>query len=322
MPSTSFYQEPQAVSPFRPGALVIATLANPREKFWGAILHLSAEGLSLRGVDVASFDDLASQIKSGEPFTSGVVFFPMHRVERMELDLPEGNILSLAQRFAQKTGQDPAPLLVSDFSRAAGGGGGRRKRAVNYRQILTAPNQLTLLRMIFLPFIVINLVKHDFKWALALFILAGLSDGLDGLLARTLHQQTLLGQYLDPIADKLLMSTMFLVLSIERLIPWKYTVVVFSRDVSILLISGVLFMIAGLRDFRPSIFGKANTFAQVAAIFFVLLLLIEPVRWVWIARTTFLRATFIFTIVSAVHYAFLVQHRLHAHGPPSAIEKL
>ena len=191
---------------------------------------------------------------------------------------------------------------------------------MNFRQILTAPNQLTLLRMIILPFIVINVVKHDFKWALALFILAGMSDGLDGLLARTLHQQTLLGQYLDPIADKLLMSTMFLVLSIEGMIPWKYTVVVFSRDVSILLISGVLFMIAGLRDFRPSIFGKANTFAQVAAIFFVLLLLVEPVRWVWIARTIFLRATFIFTIVSAVHYALLVQHRLHAPAPTAAIK--
>ncbi|MGA2354726.1 MAG: CDP-alcohol phosphatidyltransferase family protein [Terriglobales bacterium] len=187
---------------------------------------------------------------------------------------------------------------------------------MNLRQILTAPNQLTLLRMIFLPFIVIDLLKQDYKWALALFIFAGLSDGLDGLLARTLHQQTLLGQYLDPIADKLLMSTMFLVLSIEHMIPWKYTVMVFSRDVSILLIGGVLFMIAGLRDFRPSIFGKANTFAQVAAIFFVLLLLIYPIQWVWVARTTFLRATFIFTIVSAVHYAFLVQHRLHEHAPP------
>src|SRR6202453_4765321 len=186
---------------------------------------------------------------------------------------------------------------------------------MNLRQILTAPNQITLLRMIFLPFIVINLLKQDFKWALALFVLAGVSDGLDGLLARTLHQQTLLGQYLDPIADKLLMSTMFLVLSIERMIPWKYPVVVFSRDISILMISGVLFMIAGLRDFRPSIFGKANTFAQVASIFFVMLLLVYPVRWIWIARTTFLRATFIFTIVSAVHYAFLVQHRLHQSAP-------
>jgi hypothetical protein len=115
VPSTSFYQEPQATTPFHQGALVIATLTNPREKFWGAILYLSSEGLSLRGVDVASFDNLASQIKRGEPFTSGVVFFPMHRLERMELDLPDGNILSLAQRFAQKTGQDPAPLLVSEF---------------------------------------------------------------------------------------------------------------------------------------------------------------------------------------------------------------
>jgi cardiolipin synthase len=190
---------------------------------------------------------------------------------------------------------------------------------VNFRQILTAPNQLTLLRMIFLPFIIIDLVKHDFKWALALFVLAGMSDGLDGLLARTLHQQTVLGQYLDPIADKLLMSTMFLVLSIERMIPWKFTVLVFSRDVSILLISGVLFMIAGMRDFRPSIFGKANTFAQVAAVFFVLLLLVKPIFMVQIAARIFLRATFLFTIVSAVHYALVVQQRLHAQPRPAAL---
>src|ERR1700677_1487410 len=190
---------------------------------------------------------------------------------------------------------------------------------MNLRQILTAPNQITLLRMIFLPFIVINLLKQDFKWALALFVLAGVSDGLDGLLARTLHQQTMLGQYLDPIADKLLMSTMFLVLSIERMIPWKYTVVVFSRDISILMISGVLFMIAGLRAFRPSVFGKANTFAQVAAVFFVLLFPIEPIVLVQIAIKVFLRATFIFTILSGVPYAFLVQHRLH-HAPVPALK--
>ena len=188
---------------------------------------------------------------------------------------------------------------------------------MNLRQILTAPNQLTLLRMIFLPFIVINVVKADYKWALGLFVLAGLSDGLDGLLARTLHQQTLLGQYLDPIADKLLMSTMFLVLSIEKQIAWKYTIVVFSRDVSILIISGVLFMIAGLRDFRPSIFGKANTCAQIGAVFFVLLLHVLTIRAVQIASIVFLRATFFFTIISAVHYALLVQQRLHEHGAPA-----
>jgi cardiolipin synthase (CMP-forming) len=187
-------------------------------------------------------------------------------------------------------------------------------------QVFTAPNQLTLLRMIFVPFVVIHLVDGHYLWALIIFIIAGFSDGLDGLLARTLHQQTLLGQYLDPIADKLLLSTMFLVLSILHQIPWKYTVVVFSRDISILAASAVLFAIAGLRDFRPSIFGKANTFSQISAVFFVLLLAVHRSRWIWIARTVFLRATFMFTILSALHYLILVQKRLraHAHALPPA----
>jgi cardiolipin synthase len=191
---------------------------------------------------------------------------------------------------------------------------------VKLSQLLTAPNQLTLLRMMFLPFIVINLVNRHYSWALTLFVLAGLSDGLDGLLARTLKQQTVLGQYLDPIADKLLLSTMFLVLSILHKIPWKFTVLVFSRDISILFASAVLYAIAVLRDFRPSIFGKANTFAQVAAVFFVMLLEVDRSRWVWIARLTFLRATFAFTIISGLHYVLLVGHRLHAtsHAVPGA----
>ena len=179
-------------------------------------------------------------------------------------------------------------------------------------QLLTAPNQLTLLRMVFLPFIVINLVAGHYQWALILFILAGISDGLDGLLARALKQQTTLGQYLDPIADKLLLSTMFMVLSILHKIPWKYTVLVFSRDISILCASAVLYAIAGLRDFRPSIFGKANTFAQVAAIFFVMLLQVDHARSIAISRTTFLRATFAFTIISGLHYVFLVGQRMRA----------
>jgi cardiolipin synthase len=189
---------------------------------------------------------------------------------------------------------------------------------VKLSQLLTAPNQLTLLRMMFLPFIVINLVEGHYSWALILFVLAGLSDGLDGLLARTLKQQTVLGQYLDPIADKLLLSTMFLVLSILHQIPWKFTVVVFSRDISILAASAVLYAIAGLRDFRPSIFGKANTFAQVAAVFFVLLLEIDQARWISIARLTFLRATFTFTIISAMHYVLVVGQRLRANAQPGS----
>ncbi len=186
---------------------------------------------------------------------------------------------------------------------------------MKFSPLLTAPNQLTLLRMVFVPFIIIHAVNGHYFWALALFVLAGLSDGLDGLLARKLKQQTRIGQYLDPMADKLLLSTMFLVLSVLHKIPWKFTVLVFSRDICIVAVSGVLYITAGFRDFRPSIFGKANTFAQVAAVFFVLLFQVYHVTWVAIARLTFLRATFAFTIVSGVHYVFLVGQRLRAHQP-------
>ena len=188
------------------------------------------------------------------------------------------------------------------------------KAALKISQFLSAPNQLTLARMVFLPFIVNKLLDHHYKGALILFLLAGLSDGLDGLLARRLHQQTLLGQYLDPIADKMLLSTSFLVLSVVGQIPWRFTVLVFTRDVGILLVSGVLYAIAGLRDFRPSIFGKANTFSQLAAVVFVMLLQFHPVKWVWIARVVSLRAVFAFTIISALHYVYLVGIRLRAMG--------
>jgi len=191
-------------------------------------------------------------------------------------------------------------------------------------QLLTTPNQLTLLRMLFLPFIVMTLLDQHYGMALTLFVLAGVSDGLDGLLARRLHQQTMLGQYLDPIADKLLLSTLFLVLSILHRIPWKYTVLVFSRDIAILVTSAVLYTIAGLRNFSPSIFGKANTCAQIAAIFFVMIFQVYPARAIWIARTVLLWATFAFTIISWVHYTFLVQTRLrgpHAAEPRSGKSK-
>lgn len=103
---------PAAGSPFRAGMMVLVTLGNPREKFWGAILSLTPEGLGLSGVELASFDDLVSLVKDGDPFSPSVVFFPMHRLERMELDLPDGNIPSLSQRFTSKTGLNPATALI------------------------------------------------------------------------------------------------------------------------------------------------------------------------------------------------------------------
>jgi hypothetical protein len=91
--------------------LVIVTLCNPREKFWGMILSLAPEGLSLSGAELASFEDLTVMVKDGEPFTPAVVFFPMHRIERAELDLPDGSLPSLSQRFLAKTGREPSAAL-------------------------------------------------------------------------------------------------------------------------------------------------------------------------------------------------------------------
>jgi cardiolipin synthase (CMP-forming) len=179
-------------------------------------------------------------------------------------------------------------------------------------QFWTAPNQLTLLRLLFVPFVMMNVLDGHYGWALGLFVAAGLSDALDGTLARWLKQRTLLGEYLDPIADKLLLSTLFLTLSFVHQIPWRYTVMVFSRDLSIVAIAGVLYVTVGIRDFRPSVFGKMNTFAQISAVFFVLLAQVVDFEFVRGGRRIFLYATFAFTIVSAVHYIFLVGQRIHA----------
>ena len=102
--------------PFLSGAVVIATLCNPREKFWGMVLALAAEGLSLSGAELASFEDLAVMVRDGEPFTPAVVFFPMHRIERVELDLPDGNLPSLSQRFFSKTGLEPSAALAPSIA--------------------------------------------------------------------------------------------------------------------------------------------------------------------------------------------------------------
>ena len=177
-------------------------------------------------------------------------------------------------------------------------------------QFWTAPNQITLLRLIFIPFVIMTVFDEQWMWALALLVAAGVSDALDGLLARTLHQQTLLGQYLDPIADKLLLSSLFLVLSFVKKIPWKYTILVFSRDLCIVATAVVLYAAVGFRNFRPSIYGKLNTGCQIGAIFFVVLAQVLQTPWVVYLEKLFLYATFTFTLVSGIHYVLLTGHRL------------
>jgi cardiolipin synthase (CMP-forming) len=178
-------------------------------------------------------------------------------------------------------------------------------------EFFTTPNQLTLARLFFIPFIIICIVEHRFHTALVLVIVAGLSDGLDGLAARMLHQKTRLGEYLDPIADKLMLSSLFLVLSFIHLIAWRYTVMVFSRDLAILVISAVLYTI-GLRDFRPGIFGKINTVCQIAAVFFTLLATVNSGEWIWMTQKVLLYSVFAFTLASAAHYVVLTGRRLKA----------
>ncbi len=185
-------------------------------------------------------------------------------------------------------------------------------------QFWTAPNQITLLRLIFIPFVIIAVFDGDWLWALGLLLAAALSDALDGLLARALHQQTLLGQYLDPLADKLLLSSLFLVLSFVKKIPWKYTVVVFSRDLCIVATAIVLYATVGFRDFRPSIFGKINTACQIAAVFFVVLWQVHPALWVQLLVKFFLYATFTFTTISGVHYVLITGHKLRKTQPKPA----
>jgi hypothetical protein len=105
--------------------MVVVTLGNPRDKFWGMILSLAPAGLSLSGIELASFEDFVVMVKDGEAFSPAVVFFPMHRIERVELDLADGSLPSLSQRFSAKTGLQPAALLSSrlagSFDNAAQG---------------------------------------------------------------------------------------------------------------------------------------------------------------------------------------------------------
>ncbi|HEX2328825.1 MAG TPA: CDP-alcohol phosphatidyltransferase family protein [Candidatus Angelobacter sp.] len=183
------------------------------------------------------------------------------------------------------------------------------------RQLTSTPNLLTLMRLVFVPLIVLAVVGNHYSWALGIFIVAGITDGLDGLLARLMKQQTQLGQYLDPIADKLLLSTMFLVLSFMHRIPWGVTVLVFSRDIIIVIICTLLYITGAMKSFPPSFFGKANTAAQIVTVPLVLANEIIPhVRWIETARHLFFNIVVILTVVSGVHYLWRVAMALRHTG--------
>jgi cardiolipin synthase len=180
------------------------------------------------------------------------------------------------------------------------------------KQFGAAPNLLTMLRLFTLPFLVITILDGNWGWAFGLLWVAGVSDGLDGLLARMLKQRTVLGQYLDPIADKLLLSTLFVVLTKVGVIPRYVTVLVFSRDLGILLIATLLFVTNTLRDFKPSLLGKLNTAVQILGVLTVMTCQVISRGWLVEMKGVLLWTIALLAPVSAAEYAWIVFRRVSA----------
>jgi cardiolipin synthase len=177
-------------------------------------------------------------------------------------------------------------------------------------QFRTTPNLLTLLRLFVIPFLVIAIPDGHWRLAFGLIMLAGLSDSLDGLLARLLSQRTKLGQYLDPITDKLLLSTLFLVLTHVGAIPRYVTVLVFSRDLGILVIAAVLYVTNTLREFEPSLFGKLNTFVQIVTVVGIMAAHVWTVPYLNDVTGALLNVVAVLAPLSAAQYAWIVVRKV------------
>ncbi len=173
-----------------------------------------------------------------------------------------------------------------------------------------------MLRLFALPFLVIVILDGHWVVGFSLMMVAGITDAFDGLLARWLHQHTRLGEYLDPIADKLLLSTLFLTLTHVGLIPRYVSVLVFSRDLGILLISTLLYVTNILRDFRPSFFGKMNTFVQIVVVVGVMGSQVWRVPHLPEVNLWLLRLIAVLAPLSAAQYAWIVVHRVSTPVEP------
>ncbi len=201
-------------------------------------------------------------------------------------------------------------------------------------KVVTVPNILTIIRMALIPVFVGALYYQRFGWALAVFVVAGVTDGLDGLFARRFNQYSPLGQILDPIADKLLLVTSFITLSMPSImapealvqphprhlpVPFWVTAAVISRDVFIVVGAAAINVVTGFRGFRPSWLGKTNTVVQIGAIVLILVAaLFPPLRGY---LPTVYTTVFAFAVVSGVHYVFWASKLMNeerAKGEPTA----
>ena len=167
---------------------------------------------------------------------------------------------------------------------------------------INIPNILTLIRILLTPLFVILLLKNLYSSALIVFTIAGITDGLDGFIARYFNQRTTLGAYLDPIADKLLLTAAYVSLAILDIIPPWLTVIVISRDV-LIAIGMFIFTMTNIRvEIKPSIVSKCTTVAQLLTVF--LTLLQTEIQGVSVLTYSLYWLTAMLTIMSGLHYVY------------------
>ncbi|CAN5456882.1 hypothetical protein BH10ACI3_BH10ACI3_23590 [soil metagenome] len=180
-------------------------------------------------------------------------------------------------------------------------------------KVMTVPNLLTFMRIGLIPVFAILLVYHREGWALIVFTIAGVSDGIDGFVARRFKQESELGTIIDPIADKLLMTTAFVMLTLASVVgtprhlpvPFWVTATVIGRDVAIITIAGAINVMTGFRGFKPSWLGKASTFVQVVGVMMILIAAVFPdLRGFYLPTVYTIVAAF--AVFSGIHYIFHV----------------
>ena len=178
---------------------------------------------------------------------------------------------------------------------------------------MNLPNTLTLIRVLLIPVFVIFLLNKQSGWALVTFAVAGITDAMDGLLARLTHQRTVLGAYFDPIADKILLSSAYITLAITEVLPSWLTVIVITRDV-IILTGFLIFILTDHRpEIRPSLISKITTTLQVSTI--LLALLQEYTSSLHLLTTIAIYGATLFTILSGAHYIYLGTRILNGRNP-------
>jgi cardiolipin synthase len=189
-------------------------------------------------------------------------------------------------------------------------------------KVITLANILTFLRMGLIPVFAILLVYQHQGLALAVFTVAGITDGIDGFIARRMKQESELGTIIDPIADKLLMTTAFVMLTLPSVmgtarhlpVPFWVTATVIGRDIGIITIAGAINMMTGFRGFKPSWLGKASTFVQVVGVILILIAAVCPYLKGFYLPTVY-TVVAAFAVFSGFHYIFHVAKLMRESEP-------